>query len=116
MTNGIESDFERMSSLVLASDMADDDKQMAVGCLKKLPGLCEAFCRSYESRDVEEILRLERGMLARLTDPSHPSPPAQDLAKSLTSRLKDLHERLGLPEIKPSKSLQTSRVLTPKKA
>ena len=110
MTKGIESDFERMGRLVQASDMADDDKQMVVGCLRRLPSLCEAFCRSYESRDVEEILRLERGMLARLTDPSHPSLPAQDLAKSLTSRLKDLHERLGLPELKPSKPLQISRV------
>src|SRR5262245_21299248 len=110
MTKGTESDFERMGRLVQASDLADDDKQMAMGCLSKLPGLCEAFCRSYESRDVEEILRLERGMLARLTDPSHPSLPAQDLARSLTGRLRVLHERLGLPEIKPSKPLQISRI------
>ena len=46
---------------------------MAMGCLKKLPGV-RVVCESYESRDVEEILRLERGMLARLAEPSHPSP------------------------------------------
>ena len=77
-----------------------EEKQAAAGCLKKLPPLCEAFFQSYESRDVEEIMYLERGLLARLADPAQPSRQARDFAKVLSVRLKNLHERLGLPELK----------------
>lgn len=103
MKKQIGSEFERINKLVQASDVPDEDKQMAVACLKKLPPLCEAFFQSYETRDVESILLLERGMLARLADPSQPSPQGRDLAKVLSTRLKNLHERLGLPEIKPGR-------------
>ena len=90
--------------------MSDDDKLMAKGCLKKLPALCATFCESYESRDVEEILRLERGMLARLAEPNQSSPHARELAKVLSTRLRNLHERLGLPELTLSKPLPVSKV------
>lgn len=103
MKKRIGSEFKRISELVQASDAPDDDKLMAEGCIKKLPALCLAFCESYESRDVEEILRLERGMLARLAEPMHSSPKARDLVKVLGGRLSKFHERLGLPQLSPSK-------------
>jgi hypothetical protein len=83
--------------------MSAQDKQIAVGCLQKLPALCESFCQSYESRDVDEILRLERGMLARLAQPSESSPAGRELAKRLSIRLSSLHVQLGLPELNPGK-------------
>jgi hypothetical protein len=103
MKKRIGSEFERIGKLVQASGVSDGEKEMAVWCLKKLPALCETFCQTYETRDVQEILRLERGMLVRLQDPSHPSPQARDLAKVLSTRLRNLHEQLGLPQLEPSK-------------
>lgn len=103
MKKRIGSEFDRIGKLVQASGMPDEDKQMAVGCLQKLPALCESFCESYESRDVDEILRLERGMLARLAQPSESSPAGRDLAKRLSIRLSSLHVQLGLPELNPGK-------------
>ena len=100
MKKRIGSEFERISKLVEASGMPKEEKQLAAGCLKKLPALCEAFFQTYESRDVEEIMYLERGLLARLADPAQPSRQARDFAKILSTRLKSLHERLGLPELK----------------
>src|SRR5262249_51753694 len=97
MKKQIGSEFERIHKLVQASDVADEHKNMAAACLKKLPPLCEAFFQSYETRDVEEIIYLERGMLARLADPSQQSSEGRDLAKLLSARLRNLHERLGLP-------------------
>ena len=103
MLKRIASGFKRIDELVLASGVADEDKLMAVDCLNKLPSRCVSFCESYESRDVEEILRLERGMLARLTESVHRVPKARELAKLLGSRLNKLHEQLGLPQINPGK-------------
>jgi hypothetical protein len=100
MKKQIGSEFQRIDKLVQASRLPEEEKQAAAGCLKKLPPLCEAFFQSYESRDVEEIMYLERGLLARLADPAQPSRQARDFAKVLSVRLKNLHERLGLPELK----------------
>ncbi|OAI46021.1 hypothetical protein AYO44_12120 [Planctomycetaceae bacterium SCGC AG-212-F19] len=83
--------------------MPAEDMEMAVGCLRKLPALCESFCLSCESRDVDEILRLERGMLARLAQPTESSPKGRELAKRLNIRFKSLHMQLGLPELNPVK-------------
>ena len=74
MKKRIGTEFTRIGKIVQVSGMPADDKQMAVGCLQKLPALCESFCESYESRDVDEILRLERGMLGRLAQPTESSP------------------------------------------
>jgi hypothetical protein len=109
MKKRIDSEFARIGKLVQASEVPDEEKRMAVSCLVKLPVLCESFCASYESRDVEEILRLERGLLARLSDPSQPSSQGRDLAKALSSRLRNLHEQLGLPELTPAKLRPVSK-------
>jgi len=103
MQKRIANEFKRLDELVLASGVANEDKLMAVDCLKKLPSRCVSFCECYESRDVEEILRLERGMLARLTESIHRAAKAQELAKLLGSRLNKFHEQLGLPQINPGK-------------
>jgi len=92
MQKQIGSEFQRIGELVQASGMLDDEKEMAAGCLKKLPALCQSFCESYESRDVEAILRVERGMLARLTEPTDSSARARELAKVLSTRLGSLRD------------------------
>jgi hypothetical protein len=101
MDKRIQSEFKRMGELVEASKMLADEKVRAVACLKKLPALCASFCESYESRELDEILRLEQGLLARMAEPALSSPGAQELAKVLGTRLKNLHVKLGLPELKP---------------
>lgn len=105
MSNQIGSQFERIGKLVEASGMAELAKQQTTESLRKLPALCEAFCVSYESRDVEKILLLERNMLARLNDPSESSAQSHDLAKVLSLQFKKLHERLGLPQLEPAKAV-----------
>lgn len=109
MKKRIGTEFNRIGKIVEASEMPAEDKRMAVGCLQKLPALCESFCESYESRDVDEILRLERGMLARLAQPSESSPAGRELAKRLSIRLSSLHVQLGLPELNPGKLSVTSQ-------
>src|SRR5262245_22623065 len=116
MKEHIESEFKQIGELVQESGMSDDDKLMAKGCLKKLPALCATFCESYESRDVEEILRLERAMLTRLAEPTQSSPNARELANVLSTRLSNLHERLGLPQLPPSKPSPVSKVRSRKSA
>lgn len=104
MSKLIGSRFDRMDKLVEASGMVAAEKRRTADCLRQLPPLCESFCVSYESRDLDKILRLERGMLAWLSDPTHPSVQARDLAKVLSMQLKNLHERLGLPPVEPAKA------------
>lgn len=101
MDKRIQSEFKRIGDLVEASKMSADEKAKAAVCLKKLPALCASFCESYESRDLDEIVRLERGLLARMAEPTQSSPGAQELAKVLGTKLKNLHIKLGLPELKP---------------
>lgn len=101
MKHRIESAFVRIGKLVQASEITNEDKQMAVGCLNELPALCTSFSQTYESRDVDKILRLERGMLARLAEPTNTSPKGRELAKRLCTRLKSFHEQLGLPPLNP---------------
>jgi len=96
MNNQIEKAFKRIGDLVNASGMSAEKKLMTVDCLKKLPALCKEFCVSYESRHVEEILRLEQGLLVKLES----SPKARKLAKALSVRFKNLHEKIGLPQLK----------------
>jgi len=95
MNNQIEKTFKRIDELVDASGMSAEKKLMTVEWLNKLPALCKEFCVSYESRDVKEILRMEQGLLAKLVD----SPKAQKLAKDLSIRLKNLHVKIGLPQL-----------------
>jgi hypothetical protein len=102
MSNRIGRDFERIGKLVEESSMPALAKQQTAESLRKLPALCEAFCVSYESRDVEKILLLERNMLARLNDPNETS--CHDLARTLSQQFKKLHERLGLPQLEPAKA------------
>ncbi|MGE3806971.1 MAG: hypothetical protein AB7K24_20095 [Gemmataceae bacterium] len=98
MKKRIQSEFKRIGDLVEASGMTAEEKQRATLCLKKLPPLCLSFCETYESRDLEEIIRLERGILAQLAQPTQ-SAKARELSKVLGTRLKNLHVRLGLPEL-----------------
>ncbi|OAI45129.1 hypothetical protein AYO44_13140 [Planctomycetaceae bacterium SCGC AG-212-F19] len=98
MIEQVREELEGIGNLVNAASISDEDKRVAGWCLQKLPGLCEAFRDTYESRYADEIVRLERGLLMRLGEPKS-SSPMRELAAALTTRFRTLHEHMGLPEL-----------------
>src|SRR5262245_11495311 len=79
-----------MQGLVEATNLPEDAKQSALWCLRQLPKLYREFTRTYDSRFVDEILRLTRAALQKVGD----SPAAE----AVCGQLAGLHERLGLGE------------------
>lgn len=101
MADQHQAEFGDIGNLVKMAGIPEEHKRTALWCLAKLPTLCEAFCRTYESRYAEEILHLEQGMLTRLAPPN-------PLTEAVTLSLRTLNERIGLPSFEPAKPRKPS--------
>ena len=79
-----------IQSLVAAADLPEDIRQSALWCLRQLPKLYREFTRTYDSRFVDEILRLTRAALLKVA--------GTPTAEAVCAQLAVLHERLGMGE------------------
>ena len=97
---------------VLAAELAliwDEVRKTAIpaGCndaavwsLEQLPTLYGQFHQTNESRYGEQITGVLQVMIQALARSTRACPEAQQLAASLPHRLRLLHEKFGLPELK----------------
>jgi hypothetical protein len=112
MMQPVQAGWEEINNLVAAAQVPEASKQTTTWCLRKLPDLCESFAQTYESRYAEEIIRLERAILASLADPACTPADLGGLKEAVMAQLIGLHERLGLPEpqlVKPRPAATGSR-------
>jgi len=72
-------------------------KETALWCLGQLPALYVNFCKTSESRYVDEISRIVQALLKELVNVKKTAPAAEQLATSIPDRFRQLHEQLGLP-------------------
>jgi hypothetical protein len=101
MTEAFGAEVAEITSLVKAAALPSDIEDTVVWCLKQLPAKYDQFCATYESRDAEEILRLEQGVLEKLIElpSSHRDRPP--LREAVLQHLRLLNERYSLPGLVP---------------
>ncbi len=101
MTEAFQAEVVEITSLVQAAALPGEITDTLVWCLRQLPAKYQQFCQTYENRDAEEILRLEQGLLEKLTQSCSSHPDAQPLGESVLERLRLLNERYRLPGLVP---------------
>src|SRR5262249_8451847 len=109
MEKAIQDQLSELGDEVRAAAIPDASKRTTLWCVDKLPSLYSQFCLTYESRYGEEISRLVQGALNELNSKTA-GKAEQQLAASLTKRLRLLHERSGIPEL----NLKMPRSLPPR--
>lgn len=96
-----------ISALVSSAALADECKASIVWCLSKLTPLYTQFTQTYDSRFTGEIVRLETGILQKLTQEPKTSVDAATVTKAILENLRTLHERHGLPQLEVKQVKQT---------
>jgi hypothetical protein len=114
MTQAFRAEVGEITSLVQTVTLPDDIRDTVEWCLRQLPAQYGKFCETYESRYVQEILRLEQGILEKFAFGSS-RPDAQALGESVFERLRLLNERYSLPGLVP-KAPRAARGRSRKKA
>jgi hypothetical protein len=99
MDDAFQAQLAAMSDEVRAAALPDGSKHTASWCIGQLPGLYSKFHQTSESRYVDEIRRLVRGLLQELATSAKANPVAHQLALSIADRLRLLHEEFGLPAL-----------------
>ena len=115
MTEAFRAAVVEITNLVKAAALPHGIEDTVVWCLKQLPAKYDEFCATYESRYAEEILRLEQGVLEKLTEFCASRPDAPPLGKSVLIRLRRLNEHFSLPGLVP-KPPRAAQVRSRKKA
>jgi hypothetical protein len=87
-------ELTKLRGLVKRAKLVADTEHSVLWCLDQLPKLYAEFCRTYESRFVDAILRLAQGVLKKLAEASLGT--AVRVGEALVALLGGLHERLGL--------------------
>src|SRR6266849_4892008 len=100
MMEAFRAEVAGITRLVEAATLASDVRDTVVWCLGQLPALYDQFCRTYESKYAEEILRLEQGVLGKLAESRRSSP----VGDAVFDRLRLLHESFRLPPALPPRS------------
>ena len=101
MSDQVQDDVAVIGELIRSAGLAVDAERTVQWCLAPLPGLCQQFTETYESRFAEEIVRKEQGLLSRLTEAEKAAPAIRQTTEAVHERLQNLNERLGLPRIEP---------------
>lgn len=99
MEKAIQVQLAELGDEVRAAAIPDASKRTALWCVGKLPSLYAQFRQTYESRYGEEITRLVQGALNELLNTKTAGTAGQQLAASMTERLRLLHERSGIPSL-----------------
>lgn len=99
-----------ISALVSSAALADECKGSITWCLAKLAPLYAQFSQTYDSRFTGEIVRLETGIMQKLSQEPKNSVDAKTVSKAILENLKVLHERHGLPELEIKQRKTTRKV------
>ena len=99
MEHAIQIQLVALGDEIRSARIPNASKQTALWCVDKLPSLYAKFRLTYESRYGEEIARLVQGALTELVSGATASPATQELAASMSERLRLLHEQSGIPAL-----------------
>jgi hypothetical protein len=88
-------ELAKLRTQVVRAKLVADTEHSVLWCLDQLPKLYAEFCRTYESRFGDSILRLAQGVLKNLAETSLGTGAAR-VGDALVVQLGSLHERLGL--------------------
>jgi hypothetical protein len=97
MDKALRDHLAALGKEVGAAAIPGDCKHSVVWCIGQLPALYAKFRQTSESRYGEQITRLGRAVQKALAESRPVGPGAQQLAVSITDRLRLLHEQVGLP-------------------
>ena len=86
-----------IQKLVAEANIADVPRLTVLRLLKRLPRLYEELCSTYQSRYADEIHRLVRNVFETLPDNAAFAPDASRVTEAISTRLRDVHRRLGIP-------------------
>jgi hypothetical protein len=95
MATAIFPELTALRTLVKRSKLVAETQHTILWCLDQLPKLYAEFCRTYDVRFGDEILRLARGVLKTLAG-TGPVTAAGRVGDALVAQLGGLHARLGL--------------------
>jgi hypothetical protein len=103
MEHAIQVQLVTLGDEVRSAAIPNASKRTTLWCVDKLPALYAKFRLTCESRYGEEIARLLQAALSELVSSETASPATQELAASITERLRLLHEQSGIPglDLKP---------------
>jgi hypothetical protein len=106
MEHTIQVQLVALGDEVRSAAIPTASKRTALWCVDKLPTLYAQFRLTNESRYGDEIARLVQGALSELVSSETASPATQELAASMTERLRLLHEESGIPglNLRPPRS------------
>lgn len=114
MMEAFRAEVVEITNLVKAAALPNGIEDTVVWCLKQLPPKYDQFCATYESRYAEEILRLEQGVLEKLTELRSSHRDRQPLREAVFQNLRHLNEHFSLPGLVPKPS-RAARVRPRKK-
>jgi hypothetical protein len=102
----LQTELATIQDLVEAAGIPDRPRQTIFSSLKQLPSLYQELMRTYESRYVDEILRLVTVIRQALTNNG-----AQELAQTIATRMTGMHSRRGFPSLglKPAAAVPPKR-------
>jgi len=94
MDSDLQAELATIGGLVEAAAVADRARQTVRWALNKMPLAYQQLLKTYESRYVDEIVRLVTGMRQALTKEG-----ASELAEAIATRLTAMHSRRGFPSL-----------------
>ena len=94
MDMDLHTELAAIQDLVEAADIPDRPRQTIFSSLKSLPLLYHELMRTYESRYVDEIVRLVTIIRQALTNNG-----ARELAEAIATRMTAMHSRRGFPSL-----------------
>ena len=94
MDSDLQAELATIGGLVEAAAVADRARQTVRWALNMMPLAYQQLLKTYESRYVDEIVRLVTGMRQALTKDGAP-----ELAETIATRLTAMHSRRGFPSL-----------------
>src|SRR5438876_8402434 len=90
----LQTELVAIQNLVEAAGIPDRPRQTIFSSLKQLPVLYQELLRTYESRYVDEIVRLVTVIRQAMTNSG-----ARELAEAIATRMTAMHSRRGFPSL-----------------
>jgi hypothetical protein len=94
MDSDLQAELATIGGLVEAAPVGDRARQTVLWALNKMPSAYQQLLKTYESRYVDEIVRLVTVIRQELTNEDAP-----ELAASIATRLTAMHSRRGFPSL-----------------
>jgi hypothetical protein len=94
MDSDLQAELATIGKLVEAADAVDRARPAVNWALNRMPLLYQQLMKTYESRYLDEIVRLVTGMRQALARDGAP-----ELAEAIATRLTAMHSRRGFPSL-----------------